>query len=306
MSFLSKLLRFWNSWTGNMIVVLFALFFIVQFFIIPSRSMVGTFYEGDLVAVKKFSYGVVIPKIPWLEIPILPDFNANRHLISGDRPKRGDIVVFNPNGNDKVYFVKRAFGVGGDKVIFTKDGMYLRPNEGDEYIKTHFKDYDVATFFNESYVKEPFTKVFHGIHYGGDNPVLSSYYIMINVLSTYGADKLGMDVMYDSDNEIIFYTEIKRDNFFMVGDNRDNSEDSRFWGSIDYSRVVGRPWFTMISFTLGSSPEVDAKNNAKNRYMPRWERMFTSIKSLELDSKYSRPLEGTCRPYKQECKSVFK
>ena len=119
--------RFWqglcafsSSWSGTIIIVLFIIFFIAQGFIIPTRSMVGTFFEGDLLFVKKFSYGIPTPRIPWINTPILPDFNHNGHLFEGERPKRGEIVVFIPPKDDRTYFVKRVFGVGGDEVIFSE------------------------------------------------------------------------------------------------------------------------------------------------------------------------------------------
>ena len=73
MKALKTLYRFCSSWTGTIIIVLLLIFFIAQAFVIPSRSMVGTLYEGDFLFVKKFSYGIPIPRIPWIEIPVLPD-----------------------------------------------------------------------------------------------------------------------------------------------------------------------------------------------------------------------------------------
>ena len=89
--------KFYNwssSWTGTIIIVLVIMSFIAQAFVIPSGSMKNTLLIGDMLFVKKFTYGLPIPRIPWLEIKMLPDFNDNGHLIEGDRPKRGDIVVF--------------------------------------------------------------------------------------------------------------------------------------------------------------------------------------------------------------------
>ena len=94
MNFLKKFYTFFNSWTGTIIFVLLVIFFFVQAFIIPSGSMKNSLLVGEMLFVKKFSYGIPTPHIPWLEIPILPDFDDDGHLISGDGPKRGDIVVF--------------------------------------------------------------------------------------------------------------------------------------------------------------------------------------------------------------------
>jgi len=93
-NFLNKLYDFSSSWTGTVVIVLFIIFFIAQAFVIPSGSMISTLRVGDMLFVKKFAYGIPTPRIPWIEVKVLPDFNGNGHLIEGDRPQRGDIVVF--------------------------------------------------------------------------------------------------------------------------------------------------------------------------------------------------------------------
>ena len=90
----SKIYKWSSSWTGTIIIVLGIIFFVAQAFVIPSGSMKNTLLIGDMLFVKKFAYGIPTPTIPWFEIKVLPDFNDNGHLIEGERPKRGDIVVF--------------------------------------------------------------------------------------------------------------------------------------------------------------------------------------------------------------------
>lgn len=294
--------NFMSSWIGAIIVVLCLIFFVGQGFIIPSRSMVGSLYEGDMMFVKKYSYGLTIPKIPWLEIPILPDFHGNRHLVEGERPKRGDLVVFNPPGDDKTYFIKRTFAVGGDKVVFAEDGMYLRPAEGDSYIDANFKGYETKEFLGEKYVKEPYSKEYKGIHYGEKDyraKPFQSYDVMMH-RGAWGTNNalpsgngIAMQPIEENGMPIFFYKEIPADSFFMVGDNRDNSDDSRFWGVIDYSRVVGQPWFSYFSITLTDSVESMA-SEPKNRYKVRWERMFKSVETLQ---KEAREFDGEYRCY---------
>ena len=94
MKFLSKLYRFSSSWTGTIIIVLFLIFFVVQSFVIPSGSMKRTLHVGDFLFAKKFSYGIPLPMLPWVQTTLIPDFNDNGHLIEGDKPKREDIVIF--------------------------------------------------------------------------------------------------------------------------------------------------------------------------------------------------------------------
>ena len=91
---LEKIKSFSNSWTGTIIIVLLIIFFVAQAFVIPSGSMKRSLLIGDHLFVKKFSYGIPTPHIPWIEVPVMPDFFGNGHLIEGPKPKRGDIVVF--------------------------------------------------------------------------------------------------------------------------------------------------------------------------------------------------------------------
>ena len=115
---LIKLYNFSGTWTGTIIIVLFLIFFVAQSFVIPSGSMKRTLLIGDFLFAKKFSYGIPIPHLPWAEVPVLPDFNGDGHLIAGPHPKRGDIVIFRYPKNNKIHYVKRCVATGGDELIY--------------------------------------------------------------------------------------------------------------------------------------------------------------------------------------------
>lgn len=117
---LNRFYHFSNSWTGTLIIVLFVIFFVAQAFVIPSGSMIKTLLIGDHLFVKKFVYGIPTPHLPWLEIPVLPDFKGNGHLIEGNRPERGDIVVFRYPKDIKVHYVKRCVATEGEAKFFSK------------------------------------------------------------------------------------------------------------------------------------------------------------------------------------------
>ena len=272
---LKKLYKFSNSWTGTIIIVLFIIFFIAQAFVIPSGSMKRTLLIGDHLFVKKYYYGIPTPHIPWIEIPVLPDFDGDGHLIKGDGPKRGDIVVFRFPKNEKIHYVKRCFAVGGDEIIVLNNKIFLRPNEGDDYIKKNYAKEKIVKIQNRLWIENPMKDKFPGIHYGEkDN---SAFDVMTNRLLQ-GADIDMQPLMIEGLPKPItipfnaFYKKVKENEYYMIGDNRDNSNDSRFWGSVPYRLVVGKPWF--IYFSWNADKEI------------RWERVGRIINDLELDPKY--------------------
>ncbi len=248
---LKRLYNFSNSWTGTIIIVLLVIFFIAQAFVIPSGSMKRTLLIGDYLFVKKYVYGIPTPHIPWIEVPVVPDFNDNGHLIEGDRPKRGDIVVFRYPLEPKTHFVKRCVAVGGDQLFIKDKVLYLRPHEGNEYIKNNYPKEKIIKIGDNLWVKNPYRDKFPGIQ---NDP---------NVID---------NGVYPSEIFSFPPIEIEKDNFFMLGDNRDHSNDSRFWGSVPYKLIIGTPWFIYFSWD--------------DNYKIRWNRVGRFVDTLELDKQF--------------------
>lgn len=296
-AFFNALLRFSSSWTGTIVIVLGLIFFVAQAFTIPSRSMVGTLYEGDFLFVKKFSYGIPIPRIPWIELPVFPDFKGNGHVIEGARPERGDIVVFIPPHVEKTYFVKRVFATGGDEVLFTPSGLYLHPKEGNDYVREHFGDRQILEMGGKLFALDPFATIHHGINTDeGSSAFLEMVQRYTGALIanrspydyTQNDRAIAMEPRIKNGQIGYFYKQIPEDESFMIGDNRNNSEDSRFWGSVGYKNIIGQPWFIYFSMNLTGSLEADAPNNPKQRYSVRWERMFKGMDSIEEQARARR------------------
>ncbi|TNH34899.1 signal peptidase I [Campylobacter helveticus] len=264
MNFLKKFYTFFNSWTGTIIFVLLVIFFFIQAFIIPSGSMKNTLLVGEMLFVKKFSYGIPTPHIPWLEIPILPDFDDDGHLISGEGPKRGDIVVFRYPKDEKIHFVKRCVAKGNDRVIYANKTLYVSMSEGEDFMRENYPKDDLIKLGGRLFVKEPYKQ--KGIHYEEDknmDEIIEKFALLGQfAMSKTSFKELGAAYVFD----------VPENEYFMMGDNRDFSSDSRFWGSVPYKLIVGQPWFVYMSFD-------------KN-YNIRWERIGRFVDTLENEEKF--------------------
>lgn len=245
---LGKIYRWSSSWTGTVIIVLAIIFFVAQAFVIPSGSMKNTLLIGDMLFVKKFSYGIPVPRIPWLEIQVLPDFKGNGHLIDGDKPQRGDIVVFRYPGNDSIHYVKRCVATGGDIVALKDKHLLLHPSEGNDFVKENYKEQQIVEIGDKLFVVDPYRKAHPGIH---NDPKVTK-------------DGLQPYQLFD-----MLPIQIPEGEFFMMGDNRDHSNDSRFWGTVEYKYIVGKPWF--VYFSWDENKEI------------RWDRVFRSVDGIEKD-----------------------
>jgi signal peptidase I len=263
---LRKLYHFSNTWTGTIIIVLLVIFFVAQAFVIPSGSMKRTLLVGDCLFVKKFSYGVPIPHLPWVEIPVLPDLDGDGHLFEGERPKREDIVVFRYPHNPKIHFVKRLFAVGGDEIIYQDKKMFLRPHEGDEYIKQNFDYKKLHTINGKLFVLNPYIEKYPGIVY--DDKANTKLQTVLAVVQ----NQFAMKPIEISKGETAFYFKVPNDEYFMVGDNRDHSNDSRYWGSVPYKHIEGKPWFIYWSWD--------------DDYKVRWNRIGANIHNMQFDKEY--------------------
>ncbi|RXJ60627.1 signal peptidase I [Candidatus Marinarcus aquaticus] len=243
---LNKIYRWSSSWTGTIIIVLTIIFFVAQAFVIPSGSMKNTLLIGDMLFVKKFSYGIPTPRIPWLEIKVLPDFNDNGHLIEGDKPQRGDIVVFRYPHNEAIHYVKRLVATGGDLIAMKDKHLLLHPKEGNEYVLKNYDKESILSIMGKMWIVDPYKKEHPGIH--NDPSVVK--------------DGLTPYQLFD-----MLPVEVPEGEYFMMGDNRDHSNDSRFWGTVQYKHIVGKPWF--IYFSWDENKEI------------RWNRIFRSIEGIE-------------------------
>lgn len=242
---LHKAYKFSNSWTGTIIIVLFVIFFIAQAFRIPSGSMKDSLLIGDHLFAKKFAYGISMPHIPFLELSIMP-WSDKLRLIDGDKPARGDIVIFRYPHNPKQHFVKRCVALPGDELFLDNKDLYLHHTEGNEWILENFKEYETVTIADKVWVKNPYMKKHPGIHH--DEKIINN--------GNYPAPLFYLSAIQIPEGE-----------YFMMGDNRDHSNDSRFWGAVPYDNIEGTPWF--IYFSISEDWEI------------RWDRVGKTPTDLE-------------------------
>jgi len=243
---ISKAYKFSNSWTGTIIIVLLIIFFVAQAFRIPSGSMKDSLLVGDHLFAKKFAYGISMPHIPFLEVSIMP-WSDELRLMDGDRPKRVDIVIFRPPHNIKQHYVKRCVALPDDELFVLDKNLYLHYSEGDDWIQKEFSDYELLTFAGKLWVKNPYMKKHAGIHHD---------------------EKIINNGRYPQPLFNVAPIKVQSDHYFMMGDNRDHSNDSRFWGSVPYDNIEGTPWF--IYFSIDENWEI------------RWDRVGKTPEDLEL------------------------
>jgi len=243
---LKKAHKFSNSWTGTIIIVLFIIFFIAQAFRIPSGSMKDSLLIGDHLFAKKFAYGIPMPHLPFLEVSIMP-WSDSLRLLDGDKPSRGDIVIFRYPHNIKQHFVKRCVATPGDELFLLNKDLFIHFKEGDDWIKKNYMGYETKVFAEKIWVKNPYMHKHPGIHH--DKKIVNLGYPNMQPL-------FNLSVIQVPENE-----------YFMMGDNRDHSNDSRFWGSVPYDNIEGTPWF--VYFSIDDNYEI------------RWDRMGKTPTDLE-------------------------
>lgn len=201
-------------------VIIRSLFF--QPFSIPSGSMMSTLLVGDYLFVSKFSYGY-----SKYSIPFSPDLFSGR--IWSDEPERGDVAVFRLPSNPKLDYIKRVVGLPGERIQI-RDGVLFINGEAVE--RELVGDYTPEGRYNR----------------GSDVPVYRE--TLPNGVS-YATLDLNPNSPGDNTREFV----VPEGHYFMMGDNRDNSQDSRFdVGFVPLENFIGRATIIFFSIAEDSSP----------------------------------------------------
>jgi signal peptidase I len=229
---LSSMGKFKKEWPSYIKIIFLVLAFRSVFFEpfkIPSGSMIPTLLIGDFILVNKFSYGFKVPFSDWYSDPI--------YLGSQDTPERGDVVVFKFPNEPAVNYIKRVVAIPGDtleiknKIVHVNGKPYESTKVDDDFymrdMDEKYKD-TLFDFYTNKFEDKEFVTQFD-----------------VNNASEQSTDL----------PEIT----IPKGKVFVMGDNRDYSYDSRYWGYVPFENIKGRAiliWFSM-SIPFPWTPEDD-------------------------------------------------
>ncbi|AOJ12974.1 signal peptidase I [Burkholderia vietnamiensis] len=216
----------WLEYTASFFPVILAVFvvrsFVVEPFKIPSGSMVPTLVVGDFILVNKFEYG--------LRLPV-----TNTKITQGKPLSRGDVVVFRYPKDESVDYIKRVVGLPGDTVAYQDKQLTIN---GQPVPETPLPDY-----FDDE--RQNYAKQFEETLGTKNNAILNNPAVPPFVMGAYDYPYRD-NCTYNSRGVIC---KVPPGHYFMMGDNRDNSADSRYWGFVPDNNIVGRAFFIWMNFS---------------------------------------------------------
>ena len=215
----------WLDWTAGLFPVIVVVFvlrsFLFEPFKIPSGSMIPTLHIGDLILVNKFHYGIRLPV-------------ANTKLTEGTPVQRGDVMVFRYPPKPSVDYIKRVVGLPGDEVAYLNKSLTINGKAVPTEVLPDF--FDESTMRYHKHLRETLGAKPHQTLQDDDRPAFVP-----------GADQF-------AGRENCNYTvegvtcKVPAGHYFMMGDNRDNSLDSRYFGFVPDGNIVGKAFFVWMNF----------------------------------------------------------
>lgn len=196
--------------------------FVVEPFRIPSGSMLPTLKAGDLILVNKYEYGIRLPIIHTKVVPL-------------GEPERGDVVVFRYPVDPSIDYIKRIVGMPGDEIAYLNKRLYINGQEVP--VKRDGEYFEPDRLAYESQFIEQLGKQ--------ENRILVDLTGRQDLRPVWRYPERDQ-CQYRSDGMIC---KVPEGNYFVMGDNRDNSLDSRFWGFVPSDNIVGRAFFIWMNFS---------------------------------------------------------
>lgn len=223
----TRILRqpWWLDWTAGLFPVLFVVFvlrsFLFEPFKIPSGSMIPTLMVGDLILVNKFHYGVRLPVI-------------NTKITDGNPVERGDVMVFRYPPQPTLDYIKRVVGLPGDTVAYLNKRLTINGVEVPTEQLPDFFDTDAMRYFKQ--LEEHLGEKPHRML---NTPGVPAY---IQGASEYPYRE---NCVYSVEGVTC---KVPEGYYWVLGDNRDNSLDSRYWGFVPEANIVGKAFFIWMNF----------------------------------------------------------
>ncbi|MGB8882596.1 MAG: signal peptidase I [Azonexus sp.] len=216
----------WVEWGASFFPVILIVFvlrsFLFEPFKIPSGSMIPTLQVGDFILVNKFIYGIRLPVI-------------NKKIISINDPQRGDVMVFRYPEDPSLDYIKRVVGIPGDTVAYQNKRLTIN-GQPVETTKTADYLHPERLYYSEQYVAR-MGNVEHRYLIDSDAPS----FIPDTTQFPYGEN-----CTYNAAGVVC---KVPEGHYFMMGDNRDNSRDSRFWGFVPDRNIVGKAFFVWLNLS---------------------------------------------------------
>jgi signal peptidase I len=219
----------WVEYAKSFFPVILAVFllrsFLVEPFKIPSGSMIPTLHVGDFILVNRYTYG--------LRLPIV-----NKKIVEVNDPQRGDVMVFHYPEDPSVDYIKRVVGVPGDVLVYRGKRLWVN---GEEQLLQRDGDFNYVESELRFVHTERYVEALDGrAHAVLLNPELPQLHLA-NVANFPQREQC-------SYSEEEMRCTVPAGHYFMMGDNRDNSRDSRYWGFVPDEMIVGKAFFIWMNF----------------------------------------------------------
>lgn len=208
--------------------------FVVEPFQIPSSSMRPGLIPGDFILVNKFAYGIRLPVL-------------NQTIIPTGAPKRGDVMVFEFPLDRSTNFIKRVIGLPGDVVEYRDKQLLINGKLQPQTLITdsQYVDDNSVSLRKPQQYSENLSGHVHTLYAENGYPVFDP--IQVENYHQRGLVNFPDNCQYDLQEARWFKCTVPSGHYFMMGDNRDNSGDGRYWGFVPDNHVVGKAFFVWLN-----------------------------------------------------------